>query len=287
MKKPAGVPGGLSRFRMDFAYDGTDFAGWAKQPGLRTVQSEVISALETIFGPSENDFAMRIAGRTDAGVHASHQVLHFDLDQEQLSRLGRTALTPKRMQRLTPVDIGIQSIALAPEGFHARFSATGRSYEYTIVDALCKPDPLRHRYVLTTGKKLDVALMRDAAIGLLGVRDFGAFCRPRAGSTTIRELRMLDVEREKDGKILIRLEADAFCHNMVRASVGGLCGVGEGRLGGEELWAIQQAAVRTAKFKVVAPQGLNLVGVSYPPDAELASQAQKTRNKRDLDDISV
>ena len=287
MKKPAGIPGGLSRFRIDFAYEGTDFAGWAKQPKLRTVQGEFLIALAKVFGESDNDFGMRVAGRTDAGVHASHQVMHIDLSQEQLGRLGRTPLTAKRLQNLTPSDIGVYSVELAPAGFHARFSATGRSYEYGISDALCKPDPMRYRYVLSTPRTLDVDLMKAAAEGLVGLRDFGAFCRPREGSTTIRALRKLDVQRESDGKIMVRLEADAFCHNMVRALVGGLSAVGEKKLSKEELWAIQKAAIRTAKFKVVAPQGLNLVGVSYPADEELANQAEKTRNMRGLDDISV
>lgn len=287
MTKPAGIPGGLSRFRVDLAYDGTDFAGWAKQPGLRTVQSEFVKAFTKLFGPSDDDFGIRIAGRTDAGVHATHQVFHIDLTPEQVKRLGRTPLTAKRLRGLLPGDIGVLAVSAAPAGFHARYSATGRSYEYAISDALCKPDPMSLRYSLQSRRTYDVALMRDAAIGLLGLKEFGAFCRPRAGATTIRELRVLDVVREESGRILIRLEADAFCHNMVRALVGALCAVGEGKLSKAELWKIQKEAVRTSKFKVVEPKGLKLVGVSYPADDQLEIQAQKVRKMRLNEEITV
>jgi tRNA pseudouridine38-40 synthase len=287
MKKPAGIPGGLSRFRVDLAYDGTDFAGWAKQPGLRTVQNEFVKAFEKLFGPSDNDYGIRIAGRTDAGVHATHQVFHMDLTPEQVQRLGRTPLTAKRLRGLLPGDIGVFQVARAPEGFHARYSATGRSYEYSISDAMCRPDPMNLRYSLQSRRTYDVALMRDAAVGLLGLKEFGAFCRPRVGATTIRELRMLDVVREESGLILIRLEADAFCHNMVRALVGALCAVGEGKLSKDELWKIQTAALRTSKFKVVEPKGLKLVAVSYPADDQLEIQAQKVRKMRLTEEITV
>jgi tRNA pseudouridine38-40 synthase len=92
------MTGGFSRFRIDLGYDGTDFQGWAKQPGLRTVQSELVAALEKIFGPTDNDFAMRVGGRTDAGVHALGQVCHFDVSADQLKRLGRTPLGAPRLQ---------------------------------------------------------------------------------------------------------------------------------------------------------------------------------------------
>lgn len=287
MSEPAGPSGGFSRFRVDFAYDGTDFAGWAKQPGLRTVQGELLRVLEQIFGFSENDFGMRVAGRTDAGVHADHQVCHIDLSPLQLKRLGRTPLTAKRLNNLLPADIAVDQVQLAPEGFDARFSAIGRSYRYLITDASCKPNPKRARYALSIRKDLNVELMQQAARLLVGLRDFGAFCKPREGATTIRELRRLDVVRDDDRAIEVFLEADAFCHNMVRAIVGALIAVGDHRQTLEELEAIQKSAKRGPKVKVVDAKGLTLDSISYPEDSKLAEQAEKARRRRTSEEISV
>ena len=287
MSKPAGPTGGLSRFRINLAYDGTDFFGWAKQPNLRTVQGTLLEALEQIFGKSDDDFGMRVAGRTDAGVHAGYQVCHIDLDQAQLARLGRTPFGAKRLNGLLPEDVSVSLVEPAPEGFDARFSATGRLYHYGIADANCKPDPKQARYVLSYPKALDERAMAEAASQLTGLRDFGAFCKPREGATTIRELRKLDVEREEDGRIVITFGADAFCHNMVRSIVGALIAVGEGRVSIQQLVAIQQEAVRTSKFKVVDPRGLSLDGVDYPAEHLLAAQAEKARNMRSSEEISV
>jgi len=129
--------------------------------------------------------------------------------------------------------------------------------------------------------------MARAGKSLIGLKDFGAFCKPREGATTIRSLRKLAVKRGSSGEIVISLEADAFCHNMVRAIVGSLIAVGEKRLTVAELTAIQVEAKRTSKFKVVEPKGLTLSAISYPKDADLANQAEKARNKRSAAEISV
>lgn len=287
MSAPAGLTGGLTRFRINLAYDGTDFVGWAKQPNLRTVQGELLSALSTIFGASSDDFGMRVAGRTDAGVHAGFQVCHVDIGKEQFARLGRAPFSASRLDGLLPEDIAVIDVFEAPEGFDARFSAIGRTYHFGIADASCKPDPKNARYVLSVPKDLDVNLMDTAGKSLLGLRDFGAFCKPREGATTIRELKQLDVIRESDGRVLVTLSADAFCHNMVRSIVGALIAVGEGKLSIERLQQITLAAKRTSDFKVVDPRGLSLDDVSYPADELLASQAEKARNMRSDEDISV
>lgn len=286
MKKPAGIPGGLSRFRIDFGYDGTDFQGFAKQPGLRTVQSELLLALEQIFGKDSDDFKMRVAGRTDAGVHALAQVCHIDLTDAQLKRLGRSDFSAQKLNGLLTPDLVVYEVSVAPAGFDARFSAIGRSYRYLIADADSPKSPLTSRYELWHPKVLDVRLMQKAAKGLLGLRDFGAFCKPREGSTTIRELKKIQVTRTEDN-IEVYLEADAFCHNMVRSLVGALIAVGEAKLTPEELWDIQKAAKRVSKFKVVAPNGLALTGVVYPADNLLAAQAEKAKNMRSSEEISV
>ena len=287
MTMPAGSSGGLCRFRIDLAYDGTDFAGWAKQPGLRTVQGDLLEALSTIFGPSVDGFGMRVAGRTDAGVHAGYQVCHVDITSEQMGRLGRATFSAARLDGLLREDIAIHRILPAPAGFDARFSAIGRTYHYGISDASCRPNPRQSRYVLSVAANLDTKLMALAGASLTGLRDFGAFCKPREGATTIRELRSLDVEREPDGRILVTLSADAFCHNMVRSIVGALIAVGAGKLSIEELADITKKARRSSRFKVVDPRGLSLDGVEYPTDDRLAAQAEKAKNLRSNEDISV
>jgi tRNA pseudouridine38-40 synthase len=280
MSEPAGNPGGLTRFRVDLGYDGTEFAGWAKQPGLRTVQGEMLGALEQIFGPSDNDFAMRIAGRTDAGVHALTQVAHLDLSAAQLKRLGRAKLTPAKLNKLLSPDVRVFDIAPVSSDFHARFAATGRSYCYRIADNPGAQSPLRARDTLWLAKPLDHRAMHRAAQKLLGLRDFGAFCRPREGATAIRNLKKVSVTRDAEGVILVNLEADAFCHNMVRAIVGSLVAVGGGKLTIRELVQLQRGAKRTSAFKVLPPNGLTLIAISYPKPRSWARQSDRARAKR-------
>ena len=286
MSEPAGVAGGFSRFRIDFSYDGTDFAGWAKQPELRTVQGELLRALTQIFGEDKQDFGIRVAGRTDAGVHALHQVCHIDLTPEQLKRAGRSALSAKRLQALLPSEIVVFGVESAPSDFDARFSATGRSYRYLIADALSPRSPLTARYELWVESELDEDLMQQGAKVLVGLNDFAAFCKPRDGATTIRNLKTLKVTRFSDN-LEIYLEADAFCHNQVRAMVGALIAVGQKKLSVEELSAILKGKTRVSRFKVVAPHGLALTFVEYPSPDQFAAQAQKAKNMRSEEEISV
>lgn len=286
MSKPAGMTGGFSRFRIDLGYDGTDFQGWAKQPGYRTVQGELLVALEKIFGPTEDDFGMRVGGRTDAGVHALGQVCHIDITPEQQKRLGRTPFGAARLQSLLPSEIVVYAVAPAKPGFDARFSAIGRSYRYLIADGKSPRSPLSARYELWVHTELDVSEMKKAAKKLTGLRDFGAFCKPRAGATTIRDLKELRVTRFLDN-IEVYLVADAFCHNMVRSLVGALIRVGEGKLSAEELSKLQLSAKRESKFKVISAHGLALTSIDYVPDELLGEQAEKTRRRRTTEEISV
>lgn len=282
MSSPASVAGGFSRFRIDLGYDGTDFAGWAKQPGKRTVAGELVAALSVIFGETNDDFAMRVAGRTDAGVHAEGQVAHFDLDQTQLARLGRSKDIAMKLNNILPSGIRVYSVALAPEGFNARFSALGRRYKYRISDLGAPRNPLHSRFTLWYSKPLDVQLMNLAAGHLLGLRDFAAFCKPRVGATTVRELRECSVERV-DGIIEVSISADAFCHNMVRAIIGSLMAVGTQRLSVDRLISLRDEQIRTSEFKVMGPEGLSLVAVDYPADEDLAAQAELTKARRRID----
>jgi tRNA pseudouridine38-40 synthase len=282
MSEPAGSPGGLTRFRINLGYDGTGFAGWAKQPGLRTVQGELLGALEQIFGESDNDFGMRVAGRTDAGVHALSQVAHLDLSAAQLKRLGRAKFTATKLNKLLSPDVRVFEVVAVPADFHARYAASGRSYCYRIADTPQAQSPLRARDTLWVAKPLDDRAMNRAAQKLVGLKDFGAFCRPREGATSIRHLRKITVTRDSAGVILVKLEADAFCHNMVRAIVGSLAAVGAGKLTVSELVALQRAAKRTSAFKVMPPNGLTLISVSYPNPRGWAKQAERARAKRPI-----
>jgi tRNA pseudouridine38-40 synthase len=264
--------GGLVRFRLDLAYDGTGFSGWARQPGLRTVKDTLASALATILGLSAPP-PLTVAGRTDAGVHATGQVAHVDLEpQEALDGLGR------RLAGLLPADLVVRRLSVAPAGFDARFSATGRRYGYRVTDL--PPDPLRRRDTLAWPRALDAPAMHDAAARLLGEHDFAAYCRPRAGASTIRTLRRLDVTRLADGVVVATVEADAFCHNQVRAMMGALLSVGEGRR--PAYWPAQvlMAGVRDSGVSVAPPHGLTLLHVDYPADRELAARAAVARQVR-------
>ena len=277
---------GFSRYRIDFGYDGTDFAGFAKQPGLRTVQSELVKALEVIFGKDNKDFAMRVAGRTDAGVHAQHQVVHVDLSPTQIKRIGRNPDVASRVNTALPQDVRLFSFEKAPAGFDARYSAIYRRYRYKIADHASFLDPLLLRYVLKLKVDLDLKLMRLAAKEMVGLHDFGAFCKPRAGATTIRNLRYIRIKRNrKEGNIVeIELKGDAFCHNMVRSLTGALVAVARGRASVQDVKDRLKSADRTGSFKVLGGKGLSLIEVGYPKDSKLAEQAEKARKLRSLDE---
>lgn len=287
MTKPVDLSvDGFSRYRIDFGYDGTDFTGFAKQPGFRTVQGELVKALEVIFGKDANGFGLRVAGRTDAGVHAQHQVAHIDLSGEQLRRIGRNPNVAGRLNTTLPEDIRIFAFEKAPEGFDARYSASFRRYRYRIADNKAFLDPLLVRYVLRLKLDLELGPMKQAAKVLVGLHDFGAFCKPRAGATTIRNLRYIRItrNRQEGGIVEIELKGDAFCHNMVRSLTGALVAVGRGRASVKDIKDRLESASRVGSFKVLGARGLSLIEVGYPKDAGLAKQAEKARRLRSLDE---
>lgn len=283
-----------TRYRLSFSYDGTDFYGWAKQPELRTVQGELLSALQVIFGEVEDDFNIRVAGRTDAGVHALNQQAHIELTEEQLDRLGRNrgdivdpGYLADRLNRILPQDLRVHSVAPAAEGFDARFSAIFRRYRYRIADGAAAQNPLEARYTLSVFQTLDTLAMQAAALEVLGLHDFASFCRPRPGSTTIRELREVNVRRNAAAGNVIEIEllADAFCHNMVRSIVGALIAVGKGQATREDVRATLERASRTQSYRVVAAQGLTLIEIGYPADELLAQQAELAKNLRTHEEL--
>ncbi|HOT33825.1 MAG TPA: tRNA pseudouridine(38-40) synthase TruA [Rhodoglobus sp.] len=281
-----------TRLRLDIAYDGSGFTGWAKQPGIRTVQGELETALATVFSRHGEPPVLTVAGRTDAGVHATGQVAHLDLGPAQLSHLriphGKgpvepTAVLAKRLNGIAGLrsDVYVSRVSIAPPGFDARFSPIWRRYEYRIADARAERNPLLRGHTLWYPAALDEQRMADAANELLGLHDWAAYCRPREGATTIRELQAFSWDRDDTGVLIARLQADAFCHSMVRALVGAAVSVGEGKLVGDRLTGIRDEAQRTSEFKVLPAHGLTLVEVGYPDDAALAARAEQTRARRE------
>jgi tRNA pseudouridine38-40 synthase len=271
------------RLRLDLAYDGARFHGWARQDGLRTVQGDVEAAIDTVLRVEGT--ALTVAGRTDAGVHARGQVAHVDLEAESVERaVGRNVDPPaaalaRRLNGLLDPDVRVLRVGEAPAGFDARFSALWRRYAYRIVDQPEHVDPLARGHVVAWRRPLDLEAMNRAASGLLGEHDFAAFCRRREGATTVRAL--LDLRWDRvDGVAVATVRADAFCHSMVRALTGCLVAVGEGRHGPD--WAAQVLAARQRDpgVKVMPAHGLTLEEVAYPPDAELAARARETRATR-------
>jgi tRNA pseudouridine38-40 synthase len=269
------------RVKLGIAYDGTNFSGWAKQPELRTVQGTLEAAIARLFIWSDDPPLLTVAGRTDAGVHATGQVAHLDLTDIQAERCPPDTLAHKINGVLgATTDVVVTSSAAVTDTFDARFAAVWRRYEYRIADAGCQRDPLQRHRTVWYSKDIDVDLMAAAAQALLGLHDFASFCKPREGSTTIRTLQEFDWVRADDGVVVARITADAFCHSMVRALVGACVAVGEGRLDVSTLVDLRDAMQRTSAFKVMPAKGLVLVTVGYPEDDQLAARTLQTRAKR-------
>lgn len=280
------------RLRLDIAYDGTHFRGWARQPGLRTVQGTLEEVLTRILGGAPQ---LVVAGRTDAGVHARDQVAHLDVSPDQEARLAprrRDAPDHDPVEALAArvrgvvgaySDVAVTRTRRAPEGFDARFSAVWRRYEYRLADEVAGYDPLERHRTTTVRGRLDGEAMDAAARSLIGLHDFAAYCKPREEATTIRTLLEFDWRRDEHGVLVANVRADAFCHSMVRALVGACVAVGEGRLDVEDVAVLRDAGERTSDFKVLAARGLTLAEVGYPADNLLAARAEQTRARREVD----
>lgn len=291
----------IKRLRLDLSYDGTDFHGWAAQPGLRTVQGEVEAALTLA---AREEVATTVAGRTDAGVHARHQVCHVDVSDQAWARLAprggatQEAVALSIARRLNKIlagrygerarsrglsaaggtcDVRIYGVAVVDGSFDARFSALGRRYAYRVSD---RPDPLARWDRLWVDEPLDEAAMNEAAAPLLGRHNFLGYCRPREGATTIRTLRTLRATRE-GGAVVFRVEADAFCHSMVRSLVGALLLVGAGVRGTDYPERILRSRSRSEAAPIAPAHGLTLEGVDYPAPEQWAKRARQARARRD------
>jgi tRNA pseudouridine38-40 synthase len=259
---------GFFRAKISLSYDGTNFSGWGRQNDRRTVQGEIESALKTLF---RHDLETVVAGRTDAGVHASDQVIHVDLpigdfgfDFEDLGY---------RLNRILTEEIRIKSVERASKDFHARFGALRRRYIYKIQDGLGIIEPVKRLDITPWYRELDVQKMNQAAATLIGEHDFFSFAKFRENSTTIRTLERFDFQRDSEGLIIGQIAADAFCYNMVRSLIGTMVYIGEGRFPISWAREILEKRERPSDSVVFPARGLTFVGVDYPQDSFLANRA--------------
>jgi tRNA pseudouridine38-40 synthase len=246
----------VTTYRLDLAYDGAGFHGYARQQSVRTVQGELEAALEPFTGPVETF----VAGRTDRGVHAAAQVVSFTV----AAPIDTSSVARSLNRRLGP-EIAVKRLAEAPEGFHARFSAVGRAYEYQVLDSEA-PDPFLARVSWHVSQPLDVAAMDAAASHLLGEHDFAAFCRRAGDSTMVRLVRVARWGRRPAGDAdlaVFTIEASSFCHQMVRSIVATCVRVGRGSAPAESMAAVLASGDRALTPGPAPPHGLTLVRVDY------------------------
>ncbi len=243
----------MTTYRLDLAYDGTDFHGYARQPAVRTIQGELEAALERHIGSVETF----VAGRTDRGVHATGQVASFATD---------AAVDPDRLRRslnrMLGPEIAVLDLRSAGPGFHARFSATGRAYTYLVLDRE-PPDPFLARTAWHYGRPLHGDRMAAAAVHFVGEHDFASFCRAAEGRSTVRLVRVATWRRIREGLLAFDVAATSFCHQMVRSMVALSVEVGRGRVEPDTVPAIIAARDRAAARGAAPPHGLTLVSVDY------------------------
>lgn len=274
------------RVRLDLAYDGNAYKGWAAQPGQRTVEGALGEALQTII---RRRVPVTVAGRTDAGVHARGQVVHLDLDPGEWQALARGRdIEPAEamLRRLSGVlgreddAVVVRAVTEVPDDFDARFAALSRTYTYRMADRRELWDPLRRGDTAWLKRKVDADAMDAEAISVLGLHDFGSFCRPREHSTTIRQLSSFSITRGEDGVVNARITADAFCHHMVRALIGACIEVGQRRRPPGWLMDRLNQPAWDHRVRLAPPQGLVLEQVQYPSTEQLAARAEQTRARR-------
>ncbi|NBU58028.1 MAG: tRNA pseudouridine(38-40) synthase TruA [Actinobacteria bacterium] len=278
MAQPTLYPeSGFRRLRIDIAYDGTNFFGWGAQPDRRTLQDLVEEAISRI---SRTDTESIVAGRTDAGVHATGQVIHVDVPDVMFAGELNYIDFRYKLNRILDEDVRIMNITDAPAGFHARFSALRRHYVYKILDNNDVITPLSRFDVASWYRPLDVARMNEASKLVLGHHDFAAFCKFRQGSTTIRTLEKYEWHRGADGFLVADVVADAFCYSMVRNLVGAVVCVADGRKDPSWMSELLANKERVSDSLVFPARGLTLVQVDYPSDDQLLERVKITVSKR-------
>jgi tRNA pseudouridine38-40 synthase len=272
MTEPTLYPeSGFLRLRLDLAYDGTNFFGWGKQPDRRTVQEEVEKAIAII---SQSKIDSIVAGRTDAGVHATGQVIHVDVPES--INLDEIAY---KLNRILDEDIRVIQVSIAPEAFHARFSALRRSYIYKILDKNLPVPPINRFDIASWYRPLEVDSLNEASALVLGHHDFAAFCKFREGGTTIRTLEKFQWERQGD-LLVASVVADAFCYSMVRNLVGAAVCVADGRKESSWMGELLANKERVSDSLVFPARGLTLSSVEYPTNDQLLERAKVTIGKR-------
>ncbi|HET6833711.1 MAG TPA: tRNA pseudouridine(38-40) synthase TruA [Acidimicrobiales bacterium] len=255
--------GPVVRVRMTIAYDGSGFHGFAPNPGVRTVGGTLGEAIRKVTrAPVE----LTCAGRTDTGVHAWGQVVSFDLPAD---RFDPRALA-RSLNRLLSPAIVVRDLGPAPDDFDARRSAVGRTYRYTVVNRP-EPDPFLARLAWHVANPLAIELLRLGCDPLVGEHDFSAFCRkPRhrdregGEASLVRQVRRASWTDMGDGVLRFEIEANAFCHQMIRSLVGTLVDVGLARKHAGELLGILAGRDRSKASALAPAQGLCLWAVSYP-----------------------
>ena len=273
------------RLRVDLAYDGAGFSGWAKQPNLPSVQQTLETALAKALRLDLSLVRTVVAGRTDSGVHATGQVCHVDLPSDHALVAEPRKVEKELLKRLRGAlgktsAIWVERVMIAPDGFDARFSPLRRRYEYRIADGRARKDPRTAGHTLWISDSLNQAAMNRLGKALLGLHDWESFCRAREGATTIRKLEKFSWVRDSEGVLCGTVVADAFCHSMVRSLVGAAIAVGKGDLAVSEIVALRDQTARTSAWKTMPAHGLTLVEVVYPKDRELARRAELTRAQR-------
>lgn len=274
-----------ARARIDLAYDGAAYSGWARQPARASVQQALEDALAVALRVDLSEVKTVVAGRTDSGVHALGQVAHVDLPEGVAEGDQVEADLKRLLQRVRGVlrphpSIVIHDITLAPKGFDARFSPLTRRYEYRVSDQKAVKDPRRAGHTLWLREVLNESAMSELGRALCGLHDWAAFCRARPGATTIRDLKEFSWVRDEGGVLLGRVIADAFCHSMVRSLVGAAVAVGSGVLSSQQVVTLRDLGERTSAWKTMPAHGLTLMEVIYPPEEELASRQAHTRAPR-------
>lgn len=286
---------GSIRLRLDLAYRGAPFHGWARQPGLLTVQGRLEEALSLI---TRQPAQLTVAGRTDAGVHARGQVAHLDVTKDfwlSLSR-GREESEELRGERLRARleglagrglngALAIKQVRVVSRDFDARFSALSRTYRYLICDDPRAQDPCRLD-IARTSSPLEETTMQVAAQALCGEHDFLPFAKPREGATTVRTLHSFNISRPGAGIVQAMIRADAFCHSQVRFMMGALIEIGRGKYQPNWVGELLAAGVRDQRVPLADGRGLTLWEVAYPPEDEYALQAQKAKVVRTLPENS-
>jgi tRNA pseudouridine38-40 synthase len=278
INEPTSKRSGLIRISLEIAYDGTNFSGFGIQPHERTVQGELNKALKKFLRIEKVKTVG--AGRTDSGVHARGQVVHFDVPENVWTSIKDPMY---KFRSILPIDIQVRKASIVSLEFDARYSALTRRYSYTICDAETGTDVFNNRFVLSHRKQLDERLMNKASSELIGLHDFYAFCKNRVGSTTIRNLIKFTWVRKSDF-VICEIIADAFCYSMVRGLVGAMVQVGERKRDPGWPKQIMDKRKKINDLNVVSAHALILEEVTYPHPSLLKEQSLRTKRMRTLEE---